>query len=149
MVVRVPVLSKQTMSALPISSRNRPPLIRILRRAAALMAALTAVDAARTVAQGQAMTSMTVKARHRLPVKTSVAPVARKPTLTVAAASLSATPSMGARFSRESSTWGEHTGEIGSVAPRRAPAHGSLPGGQTFRQAPRRRPPGGRNQAAR
>lgn len=69
------------------------------------MAAETAVWAESTVAQGQAMTSMTVKARHALPVISRVRPVAARPRRTMERARPSATDSMGALVSSESSTW--------------------------------------------
>ena len=65
-MVKVPVLSKHTILAFEASSRYLPPLIKIFFFAAALIAALIAVEADRIVAQGQAITSITEKARHIL-----------------------------------------------------------------------------------
>jgi hypothetical protein len=60
------------------------------------MAALTAVEAASTVTQGQDMTNITVKARARLRVASSVSRVSPVPILSSRAASSSARCSNGA-----------------------------------------------------
>ena len=70
-MVKVPVLSKMTVSTCAAVSMCVPPLIRIPLRAACPMLAETAVGVARPAAQGQAITSM-VMARLRSPVTRSV-----------------------------------------------------------------------------
>ena len=78
-------------------------MIRIPRRAALAMAALTAVGVASPAAQGQAMTS-TVMLRRMLPVTAKTPPARRKERGTVRRAKRSARVWMGACTSRASST---------------------------------------------
>ena len=79
-------------------------MTRMRLRAAFEIAAVTAVSAARTVAHGQAATSMTVRALKNCLVMTKVAITARAPRPVSLFARMSARLSAGARFAKDTST---------------------------------------------